>query len=53
MPPKRKKSGALAKKLANMSEEERALYLEQQMLAEQEALKKREDMLSQFLKVFS
>ena len=40
-----------AKALAKMSEEERALYLEKQRLAEEEARKKKEDLLSQFLKV--
>lgn len=39
-----------AKKLAKMSEEERALYLEQQRLAEEEAQKKKEEMLLRFLK---
>ncbi|ELU04099.1 hypothetical protein CAPTEDRAFT_167685 [Capitella teleta] len=41
-----KKSG----KLAKMTEEERILYLEQQRLAEEEMRKKKEDMLTQFLK---
>ena len=39
-----------AKKLAKMSEEDRALYLEQQRIAEEEAQKKKEEMLSRFLK---
>lgn len=43
----KKKSG----KLAKMTEEERILYLEQQRLAEEEMRKKKEDMLTQFLKV--
>ena len=47
MPKKGKKSG----KLAKMTEEDRALYLEQQRLAEEEMKKKKEDMLTQFLKV--
>ena len=49
MPPKTKKSGA--KKLANMTEEERMIYLEQKRLAEEEMRKKKEEMLTQFLKV--
>jgi hypothetical protein len=49
MPPKTKKSGA--KKLANMTEEERMIYLEQKCLAEEEMRKKKEEMLTQFLKV--
>lgn len=40
----------LAKKLAKMSEEDRAAYLEQQRLVEEENQKKKEDMLSRFLK---
>lgn len=39
-----------AKKLAKMSEEERAAYLEQQRLEEEEAQKKKEEMLLRFLK---
>ena len=39
-----------AKKLARMSEEERAHYLEQQRIAEEEAQRKKEEMLSRFLK---
>ena len=50
MPKKKKKSGK-AGKLARMTEEDRILYLEQQRLAEEEMRKKKEDMLSQFLKV--
>jgi len=46
MAKKKKKSG----KLAKMSEEDRVLYLEQQRLAEEEMRKKKEDMLTQFLK---
>ena len=34
-----------------MTEEERLLYLEQKRLAEEEMKKKKEDMLTQFLKV--
>lgn len=49
MPKKKKKSGK-ANKLAKMTEEERVLYMEQQRLAEEEMRKKKEDMLSQFLK---
>ena len=41
----------LAKKLAKMSEEERAQFLEQQRLQEEEMQKKKEEMLSRFLKV--
>lgn len=43
----KKKSG----KLAKMTDEERVLYMEQQRLAEEEMKKKKEDMLTQFLKV--
>lgn len=43
----------LAKKLAKMSEEERALFLEQQRVAEEEMQRKKEEMLSRFLKVDS
>ncbi len=50
MPKKRRKSGK-AGKLARMTEEDRILYLEQQRLAEEEMRKKKEDMLTQFLKV--
>ena len=39
------------KKLANMTEEERNIYLEQKRLAEEEMRKKKEEMLTQFLKV--
>ncbi|XP_033628465.1 dynein regulatory complex subunit 2-like [Asterias rubens] len=51
MAPKKKgkKSGKKGK-LAKMTEEERILYLEQKMLAEEEMKKKKEDMLNQFLK---
>ncbi|XP_022096316.1 coiled-coil domain-containing protein 65-like [Acanthaster planci] len=49
MPKKGKKSGKKGK-LAKMTEEERILYLEQKMLAEEEMKKKKEDMLNQFLK---
>lgn len=41
----------LAKKLAKMSEEERAEFLEQQRLQEEEMQRKKEEMLSRFLKV--
>ena len=41
----------LAKKLAKMSEEDRAIFLEQQRLAEEENQRKKEEMLSRFLKV--
>lgn len=41
----------LAKKLAKMSEEDRAVFLEQQRLAEEENQRKKEEMLSRFLKV--
>ena len=50
MPKKKKKSGKVGK-LARMTEEDRILYLEQQRLAEEEMRKKKEDMLTQFLKV--
>ena len=39
-----------AKKLAKMSEEERAIFFEQQRVAEEEAQKNKEEMLSRFLK---
>ena len=41
----------LAKKLAKMSEEERAAFLEEQRRAEEEMKLKKEEMLSRFLKV--
>ncbi len=41
----------LAKKLAKMSEEDRAEFLEQQKLENQEMQKKKEEMLTRFLKV--
>lgn len=41
----------LAKKLAKMSEEDRAAFLEQMRLAEEEAQRNKEEMLSRFLKV--
>lgn len=41
----------LAKKLAKMSEEDRAIFLEQQRLAEEENQRKKEELLSRFLKV--
>lgn len=47
MPAKKKKSG----KLAKMTEEERLAYEENKRLAEEEMRKKKEDMLTQFLKV--
>ena len=40
----------LAKKLAKMSEEDRAAYLEKQRLLEEENQRKKEEMLSRFLK---
>lgn len=39
-----------AKKLAKMSEEDRAAYLEQQRLEEEESKRKKEEMLNRFLK---
>ena len=48
MPAKKKKSG----KLSKMTEDERIAYEEQKRLAEEEMKKKKEDMLTQFLKVF-
>lgn len=51
MPPRKKGSGK-KKKLANMTEEERLLYLEQKQLAEEEMRKNKEDLLTQFLKVY-
>ena len=41
----------LAKKLAKMSEEDRAIFLEQQRLAEEERQRQKEEMLTRFLKV--
>ena len=41
----------LAKKLAKMSEEERAIFLEQMRLQEEEQQRKKEEMLSRYLKV--
>ena len=40
----------LAKKLAKMSEEERAAFLEKQRLMDEENQRKKEEMLSRFLK---
>ena len=40
----------LAKKLAKMTEEERAAFLEQQRLQEEENQRKKEEMLLRFLK---
>ena len=40
----------LAKKLAKMSEEDRALFLEQRRLEEEDAKRKKEEMLLRFLK---
>ena len=40
----------LAKKLAKMSEEEREAFLEKQRLMDEENQRKKEDMLSRFLK---
>lgn len=45
-----KKGSGKSSKLAKMTEEQRILYLEQQRLAEEEMKKKKEDMLTQFLK---
>ncbi|XP_064620664.1 dynein regulatory complex subunit 2-like [Lineus longissimus] len=50
MAPKGKKGKKKSAKLSRMTEEERILYLEQQRLAEEELKKKKEDMLTQFLK---
>ena len=41
----------LAKKLAKMSEEDRATFLEQMRQQEEENQRKKEEMLSRFLKV--
>ncbi len=41
----------LAKKLAKMSEEDRVEFLEQQKLENQDMQKKKEEMLTRFLKV--
>ena len=46
---KKKKSG----KLPKMTDEELVQYMEQQRLAEEEMRKKREDMLTEFLKVIT
>ena len=40
-----------ANKLKNMTDEERVLYMEQKMLLEAEAKKKKEDLLNELLKV--
>lgn len=48
--PKGKKKGS-KKKLKNMTDEERVLYMEQKMLLEAEAKKKKEDLLNELLKV--
>ena len=40
-----------AAKLKNMTDEERVLYMEQKMLLEAEAKKKKEDLLNELLKV--
>ena len=50
MPPKRKGKKSGKGKLARMTEEERILYMEQKLLAEEEMRRKKEDMLTQFLK---
>jgi len=47
MPAKKKKSA----KLSKMTEAERIAYEEQKRVAEEEMRKKKEDMLTQFLKV--
>lgn len=46
-----KKKGKKSGKLSKMTEEERLAYEEQKNLAEEELKKKKEDMLTQFLKV--
>lgn len=38
-------------KMKNMTDEERVLYMEQKMLLEAEARKKKEDLLNELLKV--
>ena len=48
MPAKKKKKSG---KLSKMTEEERIAYEDAKRLAEEEMRKKKEDMLSQFLKV--
>ncbi|KAK6466938.1 dynein regulatory complex subunit 2 [Huso huso] len=45
-----KKGGKKSAKLSNMSEEERLLFMQQKALAEEELSKKKEDILTQFLK---
>lgn len=40
-----------AAKMKNMTDEERVLYMEQKMLLEAEARKKKEDLLNELLKV--
>ena len=47
MPPKKKAGKG---KLARMTEEERILHMERKLLAEEEMKRKKEDMLTQFLK---
>ncbi len=39
------------KKLKNMTDEQRVLYMEQKMLLEAEAKKKKEDLINELLKV--
>ncbi|MGH0169924.1 UNVERIFIED_CONTAM: hypothetical protein FKN15_058199 [Acipenser sinensis] len=45
-----KKGGKKSAKLSNMSEEERLLFMQQKALADEELSKKKEDILTQFLK---
>lgn len=40
-----------AKKLKNMTDEEKVLYMEQKMLLEAEAKKKKEELINELLKV--
>jgi hypothetical protein len=46
-----KSSKAEKKKLKNMTDEERVLYMEQKMLLEAEAKKKKEELINELLKV--
>lgn len=52
MPKKGAKKGGAGKQ-AGMTEEERLLYMQQRAQAEDEMAKRKEDMLTQFLKVRS
>jgi hypothetical protein len=47
-----KESKAEKKKLKNMTDEERVLYMEQKMLLEAEAKKKKEELINELLKVW-